>query len=142
MTSNQTILEVFAFHAYKRLNLNVDAAELLDYLGQLDTIYETHVITGAAYGSIVLVKTYLQVRKNGHNIIEIPDLEVTWKKNFTSGKNFTLQQCSGSVFTKGLRLSQVLDLNVFLKFRLLSQLSFVLKHIFTKGDLAESKIIK
>ena len=34
---------------------------------------------------------------------------------------------SGPVFTKGLRLSQVLGLNVVLKLRLLSQLSFVLK---------------
>ena len=33
----------------------------------------------------------------------------------------------GTVFTKGLRLSQVLGLNVVLKLRLLSQLSFVLK---------------
>ena len=33
----------------------------------------------------------------------------------------------GPVFTKGLRLSQVLGLNVVLKLRLLSQLSFVLK---------------
>ena len=32
----------------------------------------------------------------------------------------------GPVFTKGLRLSQVLGLNVVLKLRLLSQLSFVL----------------
>ena len=32
-----------------------------------------------------------------------------------------------AVFTKGLRLSQVLGLNVVLKLRLLSQLSFVLK---------------
>ena len=35
--------------------------------------------------------------------------------------------CPGSVFTKGLRLSQVLGLNVVLKLRLLSRLSFVLK---------------
>ena len=34
---------------------------------------------------------------------------------------------TGSVFTKGLRLSQVLGLNPVLKLRLLSQLSFVLK---------------
>ena len=34
---------------------------------------------------------------------------------------------SGLVFTKGLRLSQVLGLNPVLKLRLLSQLSFVLK---------------
>ena len=34
---------------------------------------------------------------------------------------------SGPVFTKGLRLSQVLGLNVVLKLRLLSRLSFVLK---------------
>ena len=33
----------------------------------------------------------------------------------------------GPVFTKGLRLSQVLGLNPVLKLRLLSQLSFVLK---------------
>ena len=33
----------------------------------------------------------------------------------------------GSVFTKGLRLRQVLGLNPVLKLRLLSQLSFVLK---------------
>ena len=33
----------------------------------------------------------------------------------------------GPVFTKGLRLSQVLGLNVVLNLRLLSQLSFVLK---------------
>ena len=64
MTSNQTILEVFTFYAYKRLTLNVDAAELLDYLDQLDRIYETHVITGAAYGSVVLVKIYLRVSGN------------------------------------------------------------------------------
>ena len=34
---------------------------------------------------------------------------------------------AGLVFTKGLRLSQVLGLNPVLKLRLLSQLSFVLK---------------
>ena len=34
---------------------------------------------------------------------------------------------SGPVFTKGLRLNQVLGLNPVLKLRLLSQLSFVLK---------------
>ena len=39
----------------------------------------------------------------------------------------TINQRSGPVFTKGLRLRQVLDLNVVLKLRLLSQLSFVLK---------------
>ena len=33
----------------------------------------------------------------------------------------------GPVFMKGLRLSQVLGLNLVLKLRLLSQLSFVLK---------------
>ena len=33
----------------------------------------------------------------------------------------------GAVFMKGLRLSQVLGLNLVLKLRLLSQLSFVLK---------------
>ena len=33
----------------------------------------------------------------------------------------------GLVFTKGLRVSQVIGLNVVLKLRLLSQLSFVLK---------------
>ena len=37
------------------------------------------------------------------------------------------QYSSGPVFTKGLRLSQVLGLNPFLKLRLLSELSFVLK---------------
>ena len=83
MTSNQTILEVFAFHAYKRLNLNVDAAELLDYLGQLDTIYETHVITGAAYGSIVLVKIYLQVSAN------ISDFVSTIHQDFSDQSTIT-----------------------------------------------------
>ena len=39
----------------------------------------------------------------------------------------TINQRSAPVFTKGLRLSQVLGLNVVLKLRLLSQLSFVLK---------------
>ena len=34
---------------------------------------------------------------------------------------------AGPVFTKGLKLSQVLGLNPVLKLRLLSQLSFVLK---------------
>ena len=36
-------------------------------------------------------------------------------------------QKPGPIFTKGLRLSQVLGLNPVLKLRLLSQLSFVLK---------------
>ena len=48
----------------------------------------------------------------------------------------------GLVFMKGLRLSQVLGLNPVLKLRLLSQLNFCLKTVFTKGDLAKSKIIK
>ena len=38
----------------------------------------------------------------------------------------TLIENTGSVFMKGLRLSQVLGLNPVLKLRLLSQLSFVL----------------
>ena len=38
-----------------------------------------------------------------------------------------LNTIPGPVFMKGLRLSQVLGLNVVLKLRLLSQLSFVLK---------------
>ena len=46
----------------------------------------------------------------------------------------------GPVFTKGLRLSQVLGFNPVLKLRLLSQ--FCLKTVFTKVDLAKSKIIK
>ena len=46
----------------------------------------------------------------------------------TSDKAEGLSQYNpGPVFTKGLRLSQVLGLNVVLKLRLLSQLSFVLK---------------
>ena len=40
---------------------------------------------------------------------------------------------SGLVFTKGFRLSQVLGLNVVLKLRLLSQLSFVLNPYSQKG---------
>ena len=45
-----------------------------------------------------------------------------------SYKHFSVQNnVSGLVFTKGLRLSQVLGLNPVLKLRLLSQLSFVLK---------------
>ena len=40
---------------------------------------------------------------------------------------------SGPVFMKGLRLSQVLGLNVVLKLRLLSQLNFVLKPYSQKG---------
>ena len=42
---------------------------------------------------------------------------------------FLVSNYSGPVFTKGLRLSQVLDLNPVLKLRLLSQLSFVLKPV-------------
>ena len=41
--------------------------------------------------------------------------------------HFCFCSVSGLVFTKGLRLSQVLGLNPVLKLRLLSQLSFVLK---------------
>ena len=40
---------------------------------------------------------------------------------------FLWPHCLGPVFTKGLRLSQVLGLNPVLKLRLLSQLSFILK---------------
>ena len=47
-------------------------------------------------------------------------------KEFTSFMTYRIQH-SGAVFTKGLRLSQVLGLNLVLKLRLLSQLSFVLK---------------
>ena len=39
----------------------------------------------------------------------------------------------GPVFTKGLRLSQVLVLNVVFKLRVLSQLSFVLNAYSQKG---------
>ena len=39
----------------------------------------------------------------------------------------------GPVFTKGLRLNQVLGLNVVLKLRLLSQLNFVLNPYSQKG---------
>ena len=41
--------------------------------------------------------------------------------------NRNVDDRAGLVFTKGLRLSQVLGLNPVLKLRLLSQLSFVLK---------------
>ena len=41
--------------------------------------------------------------------------------------NFQGQEYPWPVFTKGLRLSQVLGLNPVLKLRLLSQLSFVSK---------------
>ena len=45
--------------------------------------------------------------------------------------------------TKGLRLSQVLGLNPVLKLRLfVVKAKFCLKTVFTKGDLAKSKIIK
>ena len=44
-----------------------------------------------------------------------------------------MNSISGPVFTKGLRLSQVLGLNVVLKLRLLSQLSFVLNPYSQKG---------
>ena len=42
-------------------------------------------------------------------------------------KHDKLNITPGLVFTKGLRLSQVLGLNPVLKVRILSQLSFVLK---------------
>ena len=48
-------------------------------------------------------------------------------KAAVSGPGLSLLSRSGLVFTKGLRLSQVLGLNPVLKLRLLSQLSFVLK---------------
>ena len=44
------------------------------------------------------------------------------------------------VFTKGLRLSQVLSLNVVLKLRLLSQLSFVLYPYSQKGTLLSPRL--
>ena len=50
---------------------------------------------------------------------------VSWKKPYRKNTYSTFY-IPGPVFTKGLRLSQVLDLNVVLKLRLLSQLSFVL----------------
>ena len=40
---------------------------------------------------------------------------------------YNLYNDPGLVFTKGLRLRQVLGLNVVLRLRILSQLSFVLK---------------
>ena len=46
---------------------------------------------------------------------------------------------SGLVFTKGLRLSQVLGLNPVLKTFVSAK--FCLKTVFTKDDLAKSKII-
>ena len=50
------------------------------------------------------------------------------KYNLSAGKiPAMIEKLAGLVFTKGLTLSQVLGLNVVLKLRLLSQLSFVLK---------------
>ena len=48
-------------------------------------------------------------------------------KIFILKRSFGDLKTAGPVFMKGLRLSQVLGLNVVLKLRLLSQLSFVLK---------------
>ena len=49
---------------------------------------------------------------------------------------------AGPVFTKGLRLSQVLGLNPVLNLRLFVSAKFCLNTVFTKGELAKSKIIK
>ena len=49
------------------------------------------------------------------------------KSTLNKWLHLTLCYYTGLVFTKGLRLSQVLGLNPVLKLRLLSQLSFVLK---------------
>ena len=55
-----------------------------------------------------------------------------------------LMKSSGLVFTKGLRLSQVLGLGLksSVKVKTFVLAKFCLKTVFTKGDLAKSKIIK
>ena len=60
-TSDSTILEIFTFYGHQRIALSIEAAEVLDYLHNIDTIYETHVVTGAAYGPATLIKIYLQI---------------------------------------------------------------------------------
>ena len=58
----------------------------------------------------------MKIKRCESHILIALDLEKVEQVNDTSGP----------VFTKGLRLSQVLGLNVVLRLRLLSQLSFVL----------------
>ena len=71
---------------------------------------------------------------------------LTHKKQFVKYNNQQIKiyfdsASPGPVFTKGLRLSQVLGLNP-VKVKTFVSAKFCLKSVFTKGDLVKSKFIK
>ena len=74
-----------------------------------------------------LVDNYTQNPSRHFSALEVSPTLVLSFASFAYTVYDTRGDSPGPVFTKGLRLSQVLGLNVVLKLRLLSQLSFVLK---------------
>ena len=60
-TTVKTILKIQGFASSETIYLPCNTSAVLRYLKDFDCIYETHIVTGIAYGDVTLVKICIKL---------------------------------------------------------------------------------
>ena len=69
LSTFKTVLKVRGLTTCGTVFLPCNAASVLDYLKTCDYIIEKHIITGIAYGNIILIKIHVKLNINAYDVI-------------------------------------------------------------------------